>query len=237
MRVGVLGASGRMGRLVVEQVQAAEDVELVARVGRAELREGCFGDAEVVVDFSSPEALARALPWVGARALVSGTTGLSADQKAALDAQAGRGPVLWAANFSLGIAILQELVRRAAAALPDADVEIVETHHRRKKDAPSGTALALAEAVERARGPLPRVHGREGAVGERPRAEIGLHAVRGGDVVGDHEVWLLAEGERIGLVHRASSRATFAAGAVRAARFVTGRPPGRYSLHQVLGLE
>jgi 4-hydroxy-tetrahydrodipicolinate reductase len=258
--VGILGASGRMGRGVAAELARGDGVVLAAAVvsegsrslGRDmhelvglppsgvllhPLSEGCFDGCDVVIDFSQPPALQAALPWLGPRALVSGTTGLPAELLVALDEQARRAPVLWAANFSVGVTLLLELARQAARALPDADVEIVETHHRHKKDAPSGTALALGQAVAAGRGEsLSLVHGREGQVGERPRGPIGMHALRGGDVVGEHTVWLLSEGERISLGHHASSRATFAAGAVRAARFVAGRPAGRYQLREVLGL-
>jgi 4-hydroxy-tetrahydrodipicolinate reductase len=198
---------------------------------------GCLRNAEVVVDFSLPGALDALWPILGERALVSGTTGLSPATFAQLHAHAARAAVVWSPNFSLGVAVLLDLVKRAAAALPEADLEIVEIHHRRKKDAPSGTAVALAAAASAGRGAeIPAVHGRSGAVGERPANEIGVHAVRGGEVVGDHTVWLLGDGERLSLSHLASSRDTFAAGAVRTARWIASRPPGRYTLPQVLGL-
>lgn len=238
VRVAVLGATGRTGRCVVEEVAGSPDLELVAAVGRGggrtvEIGPDCFADAEVIIDFSLPEALHAALPWMGARALVSGTTGLPADVAVAVEAHAERAPLVQAANFSLGVAGLTELVRRASELFPEADIELVELHHRRKRDAPSGTALALASAAA-THGRTSLVRGR-GGVGERRADEIGVHAVRGGDVVGEHTVWLLMDGERIALSHHVSSRVTFARGAVRAARFVAGRPPGRYPLSSVLG--
>lgn len=259
-RIAVLGASGRMGRRVLSTVLASEGLVLVAAVTRGEsaalgtdagvlvglqpcgvdvaaVGPGCFSNADVVIDFSLPTALDGIWPLLGERALVSGTTGLSPASFARLHAHAARAPVLWAPNFSLGITVLLDLVRRAAAALPEADLEIVEIHHRRKADAPSGTALALQAAVSAGRGhDLAPVHGRSGAVGERPPGEIGVHAVRGGDVVGDHTVWMLGDGERLSFTHQASSRDTFAVGAVRAARWIADRAPGRYTLSQVLGL-
>jgi 4-hydroxy-tetrahydrodipicolinate reductase len=259
-RVGVLGAAGNMGRRVVAAVLAAEDLALVAAVSRPGSPaigqdagwlagvgacgvaveapgQGCFADADVVIDFSLSAGLAEGLPFVGGSALVSGTTGLGPDLAVALTAQEDRGPVLIAANFSLGVAVLADLVRRAAAALPAADVDIVELHHRRKRDAPSGTALVLAAAAEAGRGrTLTRTHGRQGDVGPRAADALGIHAVRGGDVVGEHTVWLLGDGERIALSHAASSRDTFANGAVAAARWIARRPPGRYYLSEVLGL-
>jgi 4-hydroxy-tetrahydrodipicolinate reductase len=250
-----------MGRLVCGEVLAAHDLRLVAAVGRhgpehgtdvgtlcgrapagltvSELAEGELAAADVVIDFSLPEALEKALPGLGRAALVTGTTGLSEAQRAALDARAEVAPVLAAANFSVGVNLLLGLVRKAAAALPDFDVEIVEAHHRHKIDAPSGTALALGGAVAEARGvdlDALAVHGRKGRTGERPPGQIGFHALRGGDVAGEHTVSLLGTGERLSLSHAASSRAVFAAGAVRAARWVCGRAPGRYHMADVLGL-
>jgi 4-hydroxy-tetrahydrodipicolinate reductase len=262
LSVAVLGASGRMGRQVVAQVLASPDLRLAAAVTRpgsasigqdagtvagerpagvpiAALGPLCFDGADVVVDFSLPEALAAALPHLGALPLVSGTTGLPAELNEQLTTQARRAPVLHAANFSTGVTLLLHLAAQAARALPDYDVEIVETHHRLKQDAPSGTALALGQAVAKGRGvdlAAVSVHGRSGRPGVRPAGEIGFHALRGGDVVGEHTVWLLGGGERISLGHSASSRSTFAAGAVRAARWLQSRPAGRYTMADVLGL-
>jgi len=232
IRVGVLGASGRMGRHVCEGIEAAPDLELAAAVGRGD-DPRALSTADVVIDFSSPAALAAALPVVAGVALVTGTTGLDDRTRALRDAHAATAPVLAAANFSVGIALLAELVRRATKALPDADIEIVETHHRLKADAPSGTALALAAAAGPGR---PLVHGREGRTGPRRPGVIGIHAVRGGDVVGEHDVYLLLDGEQVRLGHGATSRAVFAHGALRAARWLQGRPPGVYDLSAVLGL-
>lgn len=236
MRAAILGAGGRMGRMILGEL-AGEDPLCVDRAALA--GPDPFGDADVVIDFSAPDALVRALdvlrPGV---ALVSGTTGLGADHRAALDRRATEAPVLHAANFSVGVALLHELAARAAAAVPGFDVEIVEAHHGRKRDAPSGTALALATTIAAARGvdlADHLVHGREGLVGERPAGEIGVHAVRAGDTVGDHTIWLAGAGERLELRHVATSRATFAAGAVRAARWLVGRPPGAYRMADVLG--
>lgn len=242
LRVAVLGAGGRMGRLVVAEVQASSDLALVASVGRSSgltsVGEGCFGDAQVIIDFSLPEALAAALPFVRVP-LVSGTTGLTSPTVDALAELSAEVAVLHATNFSTGVNLLLHLVREAARALPDYDVEIVETHHRLKQDSPSGTALSLGAAVaDGRRVALADVarHGREGRVGVRPAGEIGFHALRGGDVVGEHDVWLMGPGERVRFGHIASSRATFAAGAVRAARWLAGQAPGRYTMNEVLGL-
>jgi 4-hydroxy-tetrahydrodipicolinate reductase len=257
MRLAVVGASGRMGRTVVRLAHAA-GMEIVCAVGAAELGRD-IGDlagvgplgtrvvedlaalgqahADVIIDFSAPGAtlaLAPLAATVGS-ALVSGTTGLGEEARAALDRAAARVAVLWEPNMSVGVHVLSELVSRAAAALPDWDIEIVETHHRAKVDAPSGTALRLAETAQRAReGAMGLVHGREGMPGARRAGELGMHAMRGGDVVGDHEVHLLGGGERLTLVHRATSRDVFAHGALRAAGWIAGRPAGRYTLSDVL---
>lgn len=246
MRLGLLGATGRMGRRVAE-LAVADGHTIGAAIGlgagdvggapvRA-LGAGCFDGCDVVIDFSLPEALGAALPLLGATALVTGTTGVPESIAAAVREHATRAPVIAAANFSTGVTLLVELARRAAAALPDYDVEITETHHRLKQDAPSGTALALARAVAEGRGvalDTVRRDGRTGRTGVRPVGEIGLHALRGGDVVGEHEVWLLGPGERVMLGHVATSRDTFAAGALRAAGWLHGRAPGAYSMADVL---
>lgn len=243
-RVAVLGATGRMGRRVLEVLAEAEDLTCVASVARTRSAEvsplgpECFGDAEVVIDFSLPEGLRAAVPFLGDAALVSGTTGLTQADEAMLDRRSEQAAVLHAANFSLGIELLRTLVRRATAAFPYADIEIVETHHRRKVDSPSGTALLLGRAAALGRQVVLEdvaVMGRDGSSGARASGEIGVHALRGGDVVGDHVVHLLADGERLALTHRATSRATFAYGAVRAASWIVGRPPGRFVLSDVLG--
>jgi len=260
IRVAVIGA-GRMGRLVIGEVLDAPDLELVAaftapgtpelgadagelvgrgpRGVRVTTLDGGPIDADVAVDFSHPSGVASAVAQLGATPLVSGTTGLDDVAAAALDRHAARAPVLHAANFSTGVNVLLDLVARAARALPDYDVEIVESHHRHKRDAPSGTALALGRAAADARGRRLEelaVHGRSGDTGERPVGQIGLHALRLGDVAGEHEVFLAGPGERVALAHLATSRATFAQGALRGARWLVGRPPGRYDMRDVLGL-
>jgi 4-hydroxy-tetrahydrodipicolinate reductase len=210
------------------------DVAISADLGSA--LAGC----DVYVDFSAPGAT-RAAAHLAPRgvAAVVGTTGLGPEDRAALDGLAARAPVLESANFSLGVNLLLALTADAAAAVPGWDAELVELHHRRKRDAPSGTALALGRAIAGARGvALDAIArgGREGDVGPRPDGELGLHAVRGGDVVGEHTVCFFGEGERIELTHRATSREIFAAGALRAAAFVAGKPAGRYAMRDVLGI-
>jgi len=248
MRLAVSGATGRMGREVLE-VAADRDAAVVLAVAREattvadhavvsdddladRLREA---EADALVDFSAPAATARyadACAESGV-ALVSGTTGLDDDARAALDAAAERVPVLHAANFARGVAALERLLADAVAALPEYDLELVETHHAGKRDAPSGTAGALLDAAGVADGD--RVHGREG---EAPRAdgEVGVHAVRAGAVAGEHEAVLAGDGEELRLTHRAGDRRVFAEGALSAARWLAGRDPGRYAFGEVLGV-
>jgi 4-hydroxy-tetrahydrodipicolinate reductase len=258
MRIAVVGASGRMGRAVV-RLACAEGVPIACAIGTMEVGRdagelaglGPIGvcvvdgfaaleraDADVVIDFSVPAAT-RALAPIAAEAgtaIVSGTTGLDPDARSALDRAAQTVPVLWEPNMSLGVHVLSRLAADAVAALSDWDVEIVETHHRAKVDAPSGTALRLAERLLETRAGVATrlVHGRHGQVGARDREEIGVHALRGGDVIGDHVVHLMGGGERLELTHRATSRDVFAHGALRAARWLAGRNRGRYSLRDVL---
>lgn len=258
MRLAVVGASGRMGRAVVALAKA-DGVDVVCAVGTTDVGRdvgelagiGAIGTcvvdglsaveharAEVVVDFSVPSAT-RSLASVAAAAgsaIVSGTTGLDAEASAALDRAAEAVPVFWEPNMSAGVHLLAKIVESCAGVLSDWDVEIVETHHRAKIDAPSGTALRLAERIRDARKAVRFVHGRQGMPGPRTSEEVGVHALRGGDVVGDHVVHLFGGGERIELTHRATSRAVFAHGALRAAKWICGRPPGRYSMNDVLAI-
>jgi 4-hydroxy-tetrahydrodipicolinate reductase len=199
-------------------------------------------DADVIVDFTTPAATAWTVTQAAEREvpMVIGTTGLSTQERKAVDKAARKIPIVLSANMSLGVNVLFGLISQAAAALGDAyDVEIVETHHRHKRDSPSGTALAMADVLAHALGrDLARVgsYGRKGDVGARPAGEIGVHAVRGGDVVGDHSVYFLGLGERLEISHRASSRETFARGALRAAEWLVERDPGIYDMQDVLGL-
>jgi 4-hydroxy-tetrahydrodipicolinate reductase len=206
----------------------------------SELERG-LGECEVYVDFTVPAvsaAAAAAATRLGGRAAIIGTTGLSAEAQVAITALASHSPVVVAANFSVGVAVLTALARKAASVLSaDWDCEIVETHHRDKRDAPSGTALELVRALAEARGgSAPDVsHGRSGDVGARLQGQIAVHAVRGGTVVGEHTVLLLGNHERIELTHCAQDRSIFARGALRAASWASGRRPGRYGLDDVLG--
>jgi len=257
LKVAVCGASGRMGRTVTRLCLEAGDIELVgacAGSGDPHLGEdagtlagaGSAGvavtddmasallGADVVIDFSLPAALAE-LARLAARqnvAVVSGTTGVN--DLSPLDEAAARIPLLWAPNMSLGIQVLSELAAEAARRLgPGFEIEITEVHHKHKVDAPSGTALRLGEAIREVR-PLRPVSGRQGIIGARPSDEIGVFALRGGDVIGDHTVYLFGPGERIELTHRATNRDLFAHGAIRAARWLSGKPARRYTLGDVI---
>jgi 4-hydroxy-tetrahydrodipicolinate reductase len=204
--------------------------------------EGIFRSAEVVIDFTAPSATASHAGFAARHgvALVVGTTGLASVHEAALAEAAHKVAIVRAANFSIGVNLLLALSEKVAATLgPDYDIEIVEMHHRHKKDAPSGTALALGEAVAAGRKVSFRdaaVRGRDGITGERVTGSIGFTSLRGGDVVGDHTVMFATEGERLELTHKASHRRIFAKGAVRAALWLKGRPPGLYSMRDVVAL-
>jgi 4-hydroxy-tetrahydrodipicolinate reductase len=259
VRIVLSGATGRMGQALARMIHERPGLELVAGIGKMPqpaCEIGCplvetpetagahLRDADVVVDFSAPELLRRILEMHGdtlaGKALVVGTTGLGDGERELMTQAAALTAVLQAANFSVGVNLLVALAERAAAVLgDDYDVEIVEAHHRRKVDAPSGTALALGEAVARGRGvPLAdtRIDGRSGRPGERPRGEIAFHALRGGDIVGEHRVMLIGERERVELGHVAQDRALFAEGALRAAEWIAGKAAGTYTMNDVLGL-
>ena len=261
MRLAVHGATGRMGLAVLRAARADANVEIVGGacaptdpgvgkdlgelsgsgplgvVATADVGSALLG-ADVVIDFS----LAAVAPTLFATAahqriaIVSGTTGLDANGERALEKAAASVPLLHAPNMSLGVQVLAEVVERAVRRRgPAVDVEIVELHHRKKIDAPSGTARRLAEAARAGRPELSELHQRAGDVGARTPNELGVFGVRGGDVVGDHTVFLLGQGERLELTHRASSRDLFAQGALFAAKFVVGKPAGRYTLADALG--
>lgn len=260
MKLAVHGVTGQMGLAVLRLAHADPAIQIVGGacapsdpglgrdlgelaglgtlgvVATADVSSALLG-ADVVIDFSVASAVVP-LYSAAARqrvALVSGTTGLDDAAKRALDRAAEAAPVLWSANMSLGVQVLAELVEQAVRRLGAGyDVEIVEVHHRKKVDAPSGTAKRLAEAARAARGELKELTSRSGNVGARTEQELGVLAVRGGDVVGDHTVFLLGSGERLELTHRASNRGLFASGALTAARLLFGKPPGRYTLAELL---
>ena len=239
--LGVYGSAGRMGQAIAA-IAVQEGVAIAGGVDAGGDPVPLAHDADVLVDFSTPAALeAHLAAAVLARTpIVVGTTGLLASHHALIDRAAEQVAVLQTGNTSLGVTLLDILVRDAAARLgPDWDIEIVEMHHRHKVDAPSGTALLLGEAAARGRGTAlgeVRVDSRAGLVGARSEGTIGFASLRGGSVVGDHSVVFAGEGERIELNHRGEDRTIFARGAVRAALWLVGKPPRRYAMAEVLGL-
>ncbi len=240
--IAIIGSRGRMGQALLTVADRMPEVEVVGAVDQGGDLAGAVGRASAVIDFSVHEATLEVARLCGGqgKALVIGTTGHS-DAERAQVLEAARGiPVVWSSNYSTGVNTLFWLTRKAAEILGlGYDLEVVEMHHRHKKDAPSGTARTLLEILAEARKvQLQDVvrHGREGIVGARTPEEIGMHALRGGDVVGDHTVIFAGSQERLELTHKASSREMFAEGAIRAAVWAVGRPAGLYSMQDVLGL-
>jgi 4-hydroxy-tetrahydrodipicolinate reductase len=257
MKIAILGAGGRMGQNLLRCSQKINGCEVVAAVECHDFP--ALGkqvkdfpatlvytsewpkQAEAVIDFTFHSCVASNIKQAieNKQAVVLGTTGLSEEEKQYVHEASQQIPIVWAANMSLGVNLLLELVKRAAEVLDDSyDIEIVEAHHRLKKDAPSGTALMLAEAAAAGRKVALKdvaCYGREGIVGERPKGEIGIHAVRGGAIVGDHTVALIADEECVEITHKASSREAFATGALRAALWLANRTPGIYTMRDVLG--
>ena len=265
IKIAVTGAAGRMGQTLIEAVAAeAERVSLAAATVLAE--DPCLGmdagllavgrvlgvntvasleqaaDFDVLIDFTSPTASLQHLQYCAqhGKAMVLGTTGFSAEQQAQIRASTTV-PLVFAPNMSVGVNLCLSLLKQAAAVLGDSvDIEISEAHHRFKKDAPSGTALKMGEVIADTLGrdlEQVAVYGRQGMEAERDRATIGFSTMRAGDIVGDHTVTFAGMGERVEITHKASSRMTFASGAVRAAQWVAGQTPGVYTMQQVLGLE
>ncbi len=264
LRVAVAGCTGRMGKVLLGCIKQADDLELHAALEHAASEhlgkdaaefggtqgvavrsdtEKALGGADVLIDFTRPEGTLHHLEAchkLGVN-MVVGTTGLNAQQKAQLGAAAQHIGIVFAPNMSVGVNLTFKLLETAAKVLARGyDIEIIEAHHRHKVDAPSGTALAMGEVVARALGrDLSKcaVYGREGVTGERDPSTIGFATVRGGDIVGDHTVLFAGIGERIEITHKASSRATFALGALRAARFLEANAAGLYDMQDVLGLK
>lgn len=236
MKILLSGATGKVGRVVEKLAATDADLDIVGRASAGQF----FDDsqsADVLIDFSRPELCLKSLAHAQAHgvACVIGTTGLDASAQDRIAAAANSIPICQAANFSIGINLLLKLVERAAVGLPPAfDVEISEIHHRWKVDAPSGTALMLGAAVEKARGLDHDKAAKYERAGARVSGEIGYQSIRGGDVAGEHTVMFLGEGERLELTHKAADRAVFARGAVYAARWLVGKPPGMYSMSDVL---
>lgn len=242
LRILINGARGRMGQAIAACAAQDPEVRVSAQIDDGDDFAAALADCDAVIDFSHHTATApvsAACAQAGKR-LVIGTTGHSDAEIQEIRAAAESIPLVFAPNYSVGVNTLFWLTQKAAEILgPDFDLEVVEMHHRLKKDAPSGTAKRLAEILAQVRDlqyAQDVRHGRQGLVGERTAGEIGMHAVRGGDVVGDHTVIFAAQGERVELTHKASSRDTFAKGALRAAKWIGGRHPGLYDMQDVLGL-
>lgn len=266
MRIAVTGAAGRMGKNLIEAVHQADGVTLGAAVARPESTllgadagelagvgklgvalsgnlEGVLDQFDVLIDFTHPSVTLKNLQICrrAGKAMVIGTTGFSAAEKQLLSEAGEDISIVFAANFSVGVNLCLKLLDTAARVLgDDVDIEVLEAHHRHKVDAPSGTALRMGEVVANALGrdlDKVAVYGREGQTGARARETIGFATVRAGDVVGDHTVLFAADGERVEITHKASSRMTFAKGAVRAASWLSGRSAGLYDMQDVLGLK
>ncbi len=256
-RIVINGCCGRMGLTVGRLALADQEYGIAGAVEHAGhpsvgkdygelLQNGKLGlkvatsvqdKADAMIDFSNPEAVLARLPECVKRkiAVVVGTTGLTEDHVREIKKAAVKIPILLSSNMSFGVNLLFKITEDVARALgPEFDVEIVETHHRMKKDAPSGTALSLAKGIAAARGGAGIVHGRSGLVGERKRGEIAVHAVRGGDIVGEHTIYYLTDGESFEITHRARTREIFARGALRISRVLAKKKPGLYSFRDLL---
>ena len=242
-KIIINGAKGRMGQTLLACAARLSELQVVGAIDQGDELASVIGEADVVVDFSLHDATASVAELCAAhrKALVIGTTGHSAEERAGIARFKSEIPIVWASNYSTGVNTLFWLTRKAAEILgPSFDLEVVEMHHRLKKDAPSGTATTLLEILAEVRQLQLKDalrHGREGITGPRTSTEIGMHALRGGDVVGDHTVIFAATGERVELTHKASSRDTFANGALRAAQWLLGKPAGLYDMQDVLGLK
>ena len=259
MKVAIAGAGGRMGRTLVEGVVASSDLLLAvalevagsplvgqsAAPGSAVLVSddiGAIADADVLIDFTRPAGTLAHLEQCvrHGRAIVIGTTGFSDEERQRIDAASRNIPIVFSPNMSVGVNVTLKLIELATKALAeDYDIEVLEMHHKHKIDAPSGTALRIGEVIAGAMDQKlddSAVYSREGVTGERKKKSIGFAVLRGGDVVGEHTVMFAGDGERVEITHRATSRNTFASGALRAARFLIGRPPGLYRMDDVLGL-
>lgn len=265
IKVGVIGAGGRMGRMLIEAVNDNPQITLnaaierqgsslvgadageVAAIGHLNVQivddlQAVVDDIDVLIDFSLPDATEKNMQVCAEHnvAMVIGTTGFNEQQEQVLEKASEKIAIVYAGNYSTGVNLSLKLLEMAAKAFgAEADVEVIEAHHKHKIDAPSGTAYMMAEAVADARGQNLKdvaVYGREGQTGEREAGTIGIHAIRGGEIIGDHTVMFIADGEVVEITHRARARMTFAAGAVRAATWVIQQPTGQYNMQDVLGL-
>ncbi len=262
-RIGILGAGGRMGRILIQAVEQSgfklaaaverpessllgADAGELAGIGHLNVKivgslEEVVDDCDVVIDFTAPVATVNHLKICREHgvAIVIGTTGMNDEQKAYLDASATETPVVYAANYSVGVNVSIKLLELASKVFGDTvDIEVIEAHHRHKVDAPSGTALMMGEAIAATLGrdlKQDAVYHREGHTGPRERQSIGFQTIRGGDIVGEHTVMFIGEGERVEITHKATNRMNFAAGAVRAAAWVVGREARKYDMKDVLG--
>ncbi len=266
VKIGVIGAGGRMGRMLIQAVAQNADTQLTAAIERTgssllgvdagelvnidkahvELVDDLakvINNIDVLIDFSLPESTAKNLQLCADHGvkMVIGTTGLTEAQNTLLKKVSEKIAIVYAGNYSTGVNLTLKLLEMAAKAFGEtADVEIIEAHHKHKIDAPSGTAYMMAEAVAKARGQNLKdvaVYGREGQTGERKAGEIGIHAIRGGEIVGDHTVMFIADGEMVEITHKARERMTFATGAVRAAVWVNSQETGQFDMQDVLGLK
>ncbi len=265
INIGVIGAGGRMGRMLIEAIQdnpqtilsaaierqgsslVGADAGEVASIGRIDIKivddlVAVIDDIDVLIDFSLPEATEQNMQICAEHkvAMVIGTTGFNEQQEQVLTEASKHIAIVYAGNYSTGVNLSLKLLGMAAKAFGnEADVEIIEAHHKHKIDAPSGTAYMMAEAVAEARGQDLKnvaVYGREGQTGERETGTIGIHAIRGGEIIGDHTVMFIADGEVVEITHRARARMTFAAGAVRASTWIVQKKTGQYNMQDVLGL-
>jgi 4-hydroxy-tetrahydrodipicolinate reductase len=247
VKLAIAGAAGRMGQALIEAAAADKELQVVvahdvAGVGKqvgilkVSDRNDSLGQADVVIDFTRPSATLSHMAH--AKAMVIGTTGFSDAEKGTIAEAAKRIPIVMAANFAVGVNVTYKLAEMAARILGDAyDVEIIEAHHKHKVDAPSGTALQLGEVVSSVMKSKDFAFGRKGDTGVRPAKQIAYHSIRGGDIVGEHTVIFAGAGERVEVTVRSQSRATYATGALRAAKWLKGKPAGLYDMTDVLGLK
>jgi 4-hydroxy-tetrahydrodipicolinate reductase len=254
LRIGIHGSTGRVGKVLIENLKNDKEAKIAClhaidefsftvseEIKKINSLDELFNSSDVVIDFTAPIGTEALLKYAltNPKPLVIGTTGLNGEQLALLKQAAGKMPVLYSTNMSLGVAVLNRLVELASEKLRDFDIEITEQHHRFKKDAPSGTALTLGEHAARARGlelSKVRVSGRDGIIAQRSKDEIAVLALRGGDIVGRHTVGFYNDGEFVELNHTATSRDTFAKGAIHAAKWIINQPNGQYNISDCLGL-